>query len=255
MQIFKDIWLAVNAYRRAISFFREKQKWHWLFWPVIANLVLFLFVAIVAWQFAGELVAYFMSFFPEYEAGGWGTFFQFTLSFIIRLLVLGLYLKFYRYIILILFAPILAILSDQILKQVLGVPSKGGSIIQQVFRGGWIAIRNLFLELLATGLVLLLALLFPPVLPFVPIFLLLLTSFFFGYSMADYRLEYLGYSMAESNRMLIKRSGFLIANGFVFQLVILIPFVGVLFGPIWALVAACLVPVESAPITAESSVI
>ena len=132
---------------------------------------------------------------------------------------------------------------------------QGGSIIQQVFRGGWIAIRNLFLELLATGLVLLLALLFPPVLPFVPIFLLLLTSFFFGYSMADYRLEYLGYSMAESNRMLIKRSGFLIANGFVFQLVILIPFVGVLFGPIWALVAACLVPVESAPITAESSVI
>ena len=253
MRIFKDIWLAVNAYWRAISFFQKERKWHWLFLPVFANLILFIFVAIAAWQFAGELVDYFMSFFPEYEAGGWGTFLQFTLSFVIRLLVLGLYLKFYRYIILILFAPILAFLSDKILKQVLGVPSKGGSIIKQIFRGGWIAVRNLFLELLATGIVLLLALLFPPILPLVPIFLLLLASFFFGYSMADYRLEYLGFTMADSNRMLIKRSGFLIANGFVFQLVILIPFIGVLFGPIWSLVAACLVPVESAPITAGSS--
>ncbi len=244
MQIAKDIWLAVDGYRRAISFFQKEKKWHWLFLPVILNLLLFVFVAVAAWLFAGEIVAYFLSLFPEYEAGGWGTFLQFTLSFVIRLLVLGLYLKFYRYIILIIFAPILAILSDRILKQVLGVPSKGGSLLKQVFRGGWIAIRNLFLELLATVAILLIAVFFPPVLPLVPILLLGLASFFFGYSMADYRFEYLGYSLAESNRMMIKRSGFLMANGFVFQLILLIPFVGVLFGPVWSLTAASLVQIE-----------
>jgi len=253
LQIIKDIWLAIEGYWRAISFFDREKKWHWLLWPVILNLLLFLIVAVLAWVFAGEIVDYFISFFPEIEAGGWGTFLQFTLSFIIRLLVLGLYLKFYRYIILIMFAPILAILSDKILKKALVVPSKGGSIFKQVLRGGWIAIRNLFLELLATSVILVFCILFPPMLPFLPFLLVAVGSFFFGYAMADYRLEFLGFSMEESNRILLKRFGFLISNGFVFQLILFIPIVGVLFGPILSLTAASLVEIEEMPSNSESS--
>ena len=253
MQIIKDIWLAIDGYWRAISFFNREKKWHWLLWPVFLNLLLFLTVAVLAWVFSGEVVDYFISFFPEIEAGGWGAFLQFTLSFIIRLFVLGLYLKFYRYVILILFAPILAILSDKILKKALAVPSNGGSIFKQIIRGGWIAIRNLFLELLATAAILLISAVFPPILPFAPFLLLTIGSFFFGYAMADYRLEFLGLSMAKSNRFLLKRSGFLISNGFVFQLILLIPIAGVLFGPIWSLTAASLVEIEKLPKTTESS--
>ena len=76
---------------------------------------------------------------------------------------------------------------------------------------------------------------------FSPAFVLLvfiLESFFFGASMLDYRNEYFQLSVKSSFNEIFKHKGLVLGNGLALNLFILIPFVGVLFAPSFALIAA-----------------
>jgi CysZ protein len=76
------------------------------------------------------------------------------------------------------------------------------------------------------------------IIPIAPIVILLLESYFMGYSMADYRNEYFGIKSKESRKLINKYFGLTIGNGMLFNFLLLIPLLGVLFAPTFALVSS-----------------
>ena len=76
------------------------------------------------------------------------------------------------------------------------------------------------------------------ILPLTPIAILLLESYFVGFSMADYRNEYLGINSADSKKLINSYPGLVIGNGLIFNILILFPLLGVLFTPALALIAS-----------------
>ena len=68
--------------------------------------------------------------------------------------------------------------------------------------------------------------------------ILILESYFMGYSMADYRNEYHKLSSKESRKLINNYVGLVIGNGMFFNLFLLIPVIGILAAPVFALIAS-----------------
>jgi CysZ protein len=154
--------------------------------------------------------------------------------------VLLLFLKFFRYFVLILYAPILTYISERVQALATGVvkPFRWRIFGREVVRAIGVVLVNLVLEMGITLLLLLMAFMLPILVPVVPLAIFSVESYFFGFAMMDYRSEYHGVSAAESRRQIFRLKGLAFSNGLVFHLMLLIPFFGVLFGPPVSVVAA-----------------
>jgi CysZ protein len=104
-------------------------------------------------------------------------------------------------------------------------------------RGLGITLKNLIKELAFTLPLYLLALI-PLITPFSTLAILLIESYFVGFSMIDYRNEFRRLSAGESNRIIKQHRGLAIGNGLAFNLLLLIPVLGVLLAPPLGAVAA-----------------
>jgi CysZ protein len=106
------------------------------------------------------------------------------------------------------------------------------------FRGIRIALRNFVFELLITAGLFLLTLIILWILPVIPAVILFVESYFFGMVMMDYAYEMDGLSAHRSREIIRKNAGIAVGNGLIFNLIILLPLIGVILGPVLALVAA-----------------
>jgi CysZ protein len=113
-----------------------------------------------------------------------------------------------------------------------------GQYLVDCSRGMGIAFKHFFIDVLITLALVLIALLITWILPFLPFLILVVESYFFGYSMLDYRNEFIGLSPQESKQLINNYPGLVIGNGLFFNFFLLIPFIGVLFAPMLALIAA-----------------
>ena len=182
---------------------------------------------------------------------------RWVLSFLLRLLVISLYLRLYKYIMLILFAPFLALYSDKMLFLFTGKASAGGSIAKQMLRGAALGGLFLLMDTWLWLLALLLGLVFPPALALLPLLLAIGSALFFGLALLDYSLEYKGLPLGESLALLFSRykaRGMGIGIGY--QVLLWLPLFGLLVGPMWSLAASCAAEVgnfeESKNIYAEN---
>ena len=106
------------------------------------------------------------------------------------------------------------------------------------FRGIEFAIRNFALDILVTLALLLISILILWILPLIPILILIVESYFFAMVLMDYRFEMDGTRINESIRKCRNLPGIPIGIGLIFNLTLLIPLLGVIFGPIIAFLAA-----------------
>ena len=158
-----------------------------------------------------------------------------------RLLFLTFYLYLYKYVVLIVMSPVLALLSEKVdgILTNREFPFDMKRFINDVLRGVILALRNLAIEFcILFGLFLLS---FIPVLGWIaPILMLIVEFFFFGFSMIDYSNERRRMSVSESTKFIMNNKGLAIANGGVFYALLLIPVVGIMIGPTYGVVAATL---------------
>ncbi len=119
------------------------------------------------------------------------------------------------------------------------IPFNLSQLFEDILRGIMIALRNVVRQ---TGYLSLLILL--SFIPFVgwvtPVFVLLIESYYYGFSMLDYSCERHKMKISESIYFISNRRGLAIGNGIMFYLMHLVPILGWIFAPAYAVIAATL---------------
>lgn len=240
MSVFNQFKNAISGYGKSFKFINENKLWGWFVVPGIINLIIFVVLGIFAWNYSEDLSDYFIQVFGVEDETSSSIIFWTTLI-ISRLSITLVFVLIYRYLLLIMVSPALALFADKIYKIQTGneLPFNLKIFINNVFRGIGLAIKNLINEIVLTILVSLFS--FTGVLaPAVPIVIFIIQGYFYGFSMIDYRCELQGMNIKQSSVYVWNNKGVAIGNGVVFNLVLLIPFVGVLIGPMLSLVASFL---------------
>lgn len=168
--------------------------------------------------------------------------FLFTVAgMILWLLLMLFYFSLFKYLWLIIGSPIFAWLSEKTEAILLGQTHNFqlSQFLNDIVRGISIALRNTLWQTVYIVAIILLS--FIPVLGWtVPLFALLIECYYYGFSMLDYSCERHSLTAAESIYFIGNRKGLAIANGLMFYLMHLIPFVGWVLAPSYAVIAATL---------------
>ncbi len=160
---------------------------------------------------------------------------------IFRILFILFYLFIYKYVVLIIMAPVLAILSEKTDEIISGnkYPFNLRQFFNDVMRGIKIASRNLFIEL--SLILLLFFITFIPLVGFLSAPLIfLIECYFYGFSMMDYSNERKRLTIRESTTFINRHKGIAVANGAVFYMLMLVPVVGLMIAPAYGVVAAAI---------------
>lgn len=240
-KFFQEFSQSTVAYFEAFQFVRKHNLKGFILSAAFFNLFAFIFVGVVAWIYTGKLIdLLYSSFsFPD-DWEEWGSFLEILTAIFIRILLISLYINLYKYIVLIIFAPVLAILSERT-QNILNQQKKSINLIRlisEIGRGMIMGIVLINLNIIIYLSLVVLSIAFPFLAPAFAILVFLVESFFFGASMLDYRNEYFQLSVKSSLKKIFKHKGLVFGNGLALNLFILIPIVGVLFATSFALIAA-----------------
>jgi CysZ protein len=240
-RFFREFSQSTLSYYEAFQFVRKHNLKGFILGAAFFNLFAFVFVGVLAWVYTGQLIDFIYSFFsfPE-DWKEWGNVLQILTAIFIRILLISLYINLFKYIILIIFAPVLAILSERT-QNILNQQKKSINLVRlisEIGRGMMMGFILIGLNIILYLSLIFLSILLPFLSPALAILVFLLESFFFGASMLDYRNEYYQLSIQTSLKKIFKHKGLVLGNGLALNLFILIPFVGVLFAPSFALIAA-----------------
>jgi len=241
MGFFRDFFRALKGYSQAISFISDNRLWGYFFVPAIINVFIFVGIGIVAYNYSGSLIDFLSEQFGFEDLDETlGFVLQFFMTLLIRFIALVIYFKAYKFLILILLSPVLALMAEKIYKLSGGSLPKFNTMtfLRNVLRGMKVATINMFTEIGIMLLIIIATLIVPIISPVSPFLIFGVESYFYGFSMMDYRHELLKMSYQESRKTIGSRKGLAIGNGVVFNVMLLIPILGVLTAPLIALTAA-----------------
>lgn len=242
----KDIVIAIRSYGQAHQFIRKHKLWKWILIPGVIYMLMFC----VSIYFFGKSASYVIEWISiETGLRQWIESLQssiagflFTIAGIILWLILMLfYFSLFKYMWLIVGSPIFAYLSEKTEAILEGkvIPFSFSQLLADITRGIRIACRNTLWQ--SVYLIAFVILSFIPVVGWVvPVFALLIECYYYGFSMLDYSLERHQLTASESIHFIGRRKGLAIANGLLFYLMHLIPIIGWLFAPSYAVIAATL---------------
>lgn len=233
MSLIKDLQYGFSGYGKAIDFiFRHKLQYTFLV-PLLLSIILL----VSGFSLVGELNELLWTRLQEWWNPDswefWGAdflsgFLSVIIWLVLRILFFFIYAFIGGYLILIIMSPLLAYLSEKTESIILKheFPFSWSQFLKDIFRGVLLALRNFFIEFLLT--VLLFFLSFVPLIGFLtaPI-LFLLSAYFYGFSFMDYTAERRRMKVSESVNFVKSNKGIAIANGGIFALFLLIPFIGV----------------------------
>lgn len=147
-----------------------------------------------------------------------------------------------KYVVLILLSPLMAYASERTeeLLTGAGTPFNVARWLKEVGRGILMALRNGTLETVINVVAWVLTLFVPLLAPITAIFLWLVSSWFYGFSMFDYIHERQGLGIGASVRSARGRQGMVLANGMAFSLLMKVPLLGLVTAPLLGSVGAVL---------------
>jgi len=241
MDFLHQIKTSIRFYGRAFRFLDNHNLWHLLILPAIINIIISVVIVIVAIRTSGYIVdLFFENLTPASKDQEVLSLVHGLMMVIIRATVFFLYLKIYRYIILISMAPIFASISSKV--QIISTGHKRKSCTRMYLmdctRGMQIAFRNFLIEAILSSFIILIAFVIAWIIPLAPLMILVLESWYVGYSFADYRNEHFEMSKKESRKLIWEYPGLVLGNGLCFNILLLIPIIGVLTAPVFGLIAS-----------------
>lgn len=238
MNFSTQVSLGFSTYGDAQRFIFKHGLWWYLLIPGVINILLVIGMYFLATSTGDTVAAWLVDLLsPDAE---WLKFLVgFFVSLLVKLLLFFFYILIFKYLVLIIMSPFLALLSEKVDNLLTGkdYPFEFKQFAKDVVRGVLIAIRNMVIELTFILCFFLLAFI-PLVNLFGVVFLFLLQSYFYGFSMIDYSNERHRLTVGQSVDFVRKYKWFSIANGTVFYLLFLIPFLGWAIAPSYAVVAA-----------------
>ncbi len=223
MGISKQLSIGWGTYAEAHQFIKLHGLFKLFLLPVMLNILLFSIMMWLGITWAG-VTADAMYHWLAIDSANWDNFnwlkdvVYWTLSILLNVIVLVVYLATFRYLMLILIAPILVYVSEKTEALATGksYPFSFIQLLKDALRGMTLAARNGILELLLTVLLLMLG--FIPVIGWIaPLLLFAVQSYFYGFSMMDYYCERQRFTAAESRVVLFENKWVAIGNGSLFN--------------------------------------
>lgn len=242
----KELVIAIQAYYRAHQFIRKHKLWKWILIPGLIYSILFVTGIWLFWTSSGEFIEWLlnragMKSWLDAMNNSFLNFLLITTTLIFRLILLFFYFSLFKYLFLIIGSPVFAYLSEKTENLIEGkeYPFNVKVFLKDMWRGIRLALRNTLWQTVYTVTILLLSLI--PVLGWVsPLIAYLVECYYYGFSMLDYSAERHKLSPAQSITFISSKRGLAIGNGMVFYLMHLIPVLGWLLAPAYAVIAATL---------------
>jgi CysZ protein len=242
--LLKEIVIAIEAYRKAHLFIGKHRLWKWILIPGLAYMILFSVGLYFFWISADTAVSRLSQisgvdhWLHVQHSAAW-SFVLIMVGIMARLIMMFFYFSLFKYVFLILGSPVFSYLSEKTESIIEGKEFlfSRNVFFQDIRRGIKLAFRNCGWQTVYTIFILLLSLV-PLIGSIAPVISGLVECYYYGFSMLDYSCERHRLSPSESIRFISQRRGLAVGNGLVFYLMHLIPFVGWVLAPSYALVAA-----------------
>lgn len=233
----RDFLDGVFSYSNALNFISKYNLWSYFFLAGIVSLILGLGVAAVTYFFSDNLGDFVFSWY-KWEIGS--NLVEKLAPWIGGVLIVLLGLLVYKYLVLIIVAPLMGPLSEKvesILENSYEEPAFSlKRVTREAIRGLRINLRNIIREIFLTVLILILGL-FPLFTLFSAPAIFILQAYYAGFGNMDYFLErHCG--IRESVQFVRSHKGLAVGNGTVFLLLLMIPVAGLFFAPALATVSA-----------------
>jgi CysZ protein len=242
--VLKEIIIAIQSYFKAHQFIRKHKLWKWIIIPGIVYTLLFFISMYFFFKTANNfnewlsLKTGLKTWLDKMNNGLLG--FLFTIAALTLLLIqLMLYFSLFKYVWLVVGSPVFAYLSEKTdsILQDKEYPFSFKQLLKDAKRGIKISMRNALRQTVYMVSILLLSLV--PVAGLIaPLIALLVECYYYGFSMLDYSCERRKMTASESIYYIGNHRGFAIGNGLVFYFIHLLPVIGWIFAPAYAVIAA-----------------
>ena len=239
----KEIIISIQAYIKAHKFIMENKLWKWIIIPGIFYAILFSISMYFFGKSANAVISFLtietglQTWLSKLESSIVGFFFTVG-GIILWLILMLLYFSLFKYIWLIIGAPIFSYLSE---KTSAIIEGKESSFIMKqyltdVARGIKMAARNTIWQTVYIISILLIS--FVPIIGWAtPILAALIECYYYGFSMLDYTCERDKMNTTQSISFIGQHKGLAIGNGIIFYLMHFILIIGWVLAPAYAVIA------------------
>lgn len=240
----KELILSIRAYFLAHRFILDNKLWKWMAIPGVIYTILF----ITGMNYFGQTSSFFiesiilrtgLKAFIDSLNSNWLGFFITMGSFWLWFTLLLFYFALFKYLFLIFFAPLFAFLHLRIVAIQKSIPFvfHKKEYVKLVLRSIIVNLNNMLWQTVYLIPIVLVCTL-PVVGWFTPLFTILMESYFLGFDMMDFGLATEKQNRSVASAYLSRHKGLPIGNGIVFYLLHLLPIIGWITAPFYALVAA-----------------
>jgi len=242
----KEIIIAIQSYSQAHRFIVKHRLWKWILIPGIIYTILFIAGFYLFWISSNSAIEFILlktgaKTWLDKLQDSWLSYLFIVGQIILHLILLLFYFSLFKYLFLIIGSPLFAYLSEKTesIIEEKDFPFSFSQLFRDVWRGIRLAFRNLLWQSVYVITILILS--FIPLLGWIaPVVSLLVECYYLGFSMLDYSSERNKLSPQQSMVFIARHRGLAIGNGMVFYMMHLIPVVGWLLAPSYAVIAATL---------------
>lgn len=231
MNYFQGFSKGIEAYWKATHLLFSPPFRHFLWFPVVFIVVLFLVGNYITSSLGGDLGS-----FVEHKMMGWiagipwldwasGTA-GFVVRLFVRVLYYSLFISFGGYIVMVIMSPVYSWLSERTEAHLSGTeyPFSLKQFLWEMGRGLLISFRCMFFQFFIT-----LILFFCSFIPLVgwvtPVLAFVVSAYFYGFAFMDYAVERKRFRIRESVHYMRHNAGGVLAIGTIFTLSLMIPFI------------------------------
>lgn len=243
---FSDISKGISAFTRAVGFIFRHGLWYYFLFPFVITLAIWiggftLVSDMVTWldgkthavlQLEPSVVeegrmSWFWSFW-ETMKDWWNSGSVVLLAIVVKLAFFLILLVTNKYVMLALLSPALALISEKTEEVINGTtyPFHLGQFLKDILRGTMVALRNFFAEMAFMLVIWIITLAIPFLAPFSAAASLIISSYYYGFSMIDYWNERQRMSLKEGFRFIRQRRGASVALGVPIALAVKVPILG-----------------------------
>ncbi|MEO6668086.1 MAG: EI24 domain-containing protein [Ferruginibacter sp.] len=242
----KEIIISIQAYFEAHQFIVKHRLWKWILIPGLIYTILFfagVWLFLVSSNSAIEFVLLKTGVkgWLDRMHDSWLNFFFIVGQIILRLVLLLFYFSLFKFVFLIIGSPVFAYLSEKTESIIENkeFPFSFKQLATDIVRAIKIALRNMLWQSVYVITILILS--FIPIIGWpAPVVALLVECYYLGFSMLDYSSERNKMTAAQSIDFIGRHKGLAIGNGIVFYMLHLLPIIGWLLAPSYAVIAATL---------------
>ena len=242
----KEIIIAIQSFFEAHNFIRRHRLWKWIIVPGIVYTILFvigIYFFINSSDKAVSLLSKKMGIetWLQKERNEFLSFLFVMAGIMVRLILFYFYFSLFKFLFLIVGSPVFAYLSEKTSSIIEGndLTFSFAQLLKDSGRGIQVALRNSVWQTVYVFCILLLSLI--PVFGWItPLIGLFVECYYYGFSMIDYSLERNKLSAAASIDYIGHHKGLAIGNGLMFYLMHILPFIGWVLAPAYAVIAATL---------------